>query len=117
MATNSYAANYGADVVLSYTGEPGNGLFARNSRVRPSDVSDGQLLLTDFGIARWLDHATTTVGGVQGTPAYMAPEQWEPAGRFGDISARTDVYSLGVVLFRLLTGAPLFAGSPSHLMR
>src|SRR5262249_50686076 len=82
----------------------------------PSDVSKGQLLITDFGLARWLDFATATIGAVQGTPAYMAPEQWEPGGRFGDISARTDVYGLGVILFRLLTGAPLFAGTEYQLM-
>src|SRR5262249_6461359 len=41
VATNSYAANYGGGVILDFQAESGNGLFARNSRVRARDVSDG----------------------------------------------------------------------------
>ncbi len=94
-----------------------HGVFHRD--LKPANVLynevSGELLLTDFGIARWLGSSTATTGGVKGTPAYMAPEQWGPE-KFGEISARTDVYCLGVVLFRLLTSVQLFPGNPDEQM-
>ena len=86
--------------------KPGNVLY---------DPTSDQLLLTDFGIARWLDGTASTTGGLKGNPAHMAPEQWDP--QFGEVTARTDVYSLGVLLFRMLTGVPLFTGGAAELMR
>ena len=59
----------------------------------------GKLLVTDFGIARMTDAATATMVGM-GTPAYMAPEQV----RGLDPTPQTDIYSLGVILFEMLTG-------------
>jgi len=59
----------------------------------------GDVLLSDFGIARMTDAATATMVGM-GTPAYMAPEQI----RGQDPSPRTDIYSLGITLFEMLTG-------------
>ncbi|MES2709261.1 MAG: protein kinase [Verrucomicrobiota bacterium] len=60
----------------------------------------------DFGIARALenpdDAAITLAGGLLGTPAYMSPEQLGDGA--GEIDARTDIYSLGLVLFELLSG-------------
>ncbi len=67
--------------------------------------------LLDFGIARFNEVLTTQTGSVLGTLSYMAPEQ----ARSGqEISARSDVFALGCVLFESLTGAPAFAGQ--HLM-
>jgi serine/threonine-protein kinase len=67
--------------------------------------------LLDFGIAKLTGSAAsshrTRTGMVIGTPQYMSPEQCE--GR-GNIDQRTDVYSLGVVLYQMLTGRPPFAG-------
>jgi serine/threonine protein kinase len=93
------------------------GIFHRD--LKPANVlydeREKKLLLTDFGIARWTD-GTQTVGGRKGTPYYMAPEQWAPGGQFGDITARTDIYALGVMLFEFLTGERLFEGNEYVLL-
>lgn len=70
----------------------------------------GQPFLTDFGLARAAegDHLTSA-GEVVGTPAYMAPEQAVP--ELGTIGPRSDQFSLGAVLYRMLTGRFAFEGS------
>lgn len=81
--------------------------------IKPGNImlEDGHTWVTDFGIARAMaatDSQTVTSTGVTiGTPAYMSPEQ--AMGR-GDLDARTDIYSLGCVLFEMLTGRMLFEG-------
>jgi len=79
--------------------------------VKPENVlvgTDGLLRLTDFGIAvAVVDPRLTTHGQIWGTPAYMAPEQ--ALGR--PVSAATDVYAVGIVLFELLTGRLPFIGN------
>jgi eukaryotic-like serine/threonine-protein kinase len=78
--------------------------------VKPQNVllnADGEVKVTDFGIARSLDvEGVTQSGTVLGTSNYIAPEQ--ATGQAADV--RTDVYSLGVVLFELLTGELPFEG-------
>jgi serine/threonine protein kinase len=66
----------------------------------------GVVKLMDFGIARSLDGATTHTRGIIGTPAYMAPEQAE--GR--PVDHRTDIYSLGLILYEMFTGVQAFRG-------
>ena len=66
--------------------------------------------LTDFGLAKLNDGLEMTkTGALVGTPAYMSPEQAE--GRNKDVDVRTDIYSLGVMLYELLTGEPPFSGA------
>src|SRR3972149_2902417 len=81
--------------------------------VKPANVmidSTGHVKLTDYGIAKILSGAKFTASGsILGTPAYMAPEQG--LGQPGD--ARSDIYSLGVILYRLVTGSlPYDADTP-----
>jgi hypothetical protein len=78
--------------------------------VKPQNVllnEDGQAKMTDFGIARSVDvEGVTITGTVLGTSEYIAPEQ----ARGQRVDALTDVYSLGVVLYELLTGSVPFQG-------
>jgi serine/threonine-protein kinase len=81
--------------------------------VKPDNVllddDSGRALLTDFGVARALggSETLTAAGKVVGTPSYMSPEQ--AAGR-ADIDGRSDIYSLGVMAYAMLSGRLPFEG-------
>jgi serine/threonine protein kinase len=66
----------------------------------------GQLKITDFGTAQYVDASHTYLSGV-GSPLYMSPEQVEDKR----LNHQTDIYSLGAVMYQLLTGKPPFHGS------
>lgn len=83
--------------------------------VKPSNILlDGSVeraLLTDFGLARAVDDASITrTGMIAGTPQYMSPEQ----ARGGSVDARSDLFSLGCVLYFLCTGHPPFRADNSY---
>ncbi len=84
--------------------------------LKPSNIlvdEDGEPHITDFGLAKRITdpQSMTHSGAVVGTPAYMSPEQ--AAGRSGSVGPASDVYSLGAILYHMLTGEPPFqAASP-----
>ena len=81
--------------------------------LKPANIlldSRGEPLVTDFGLAKWLDASSdlTRTLTVFGTPGFIAPEQAE--GKAELLTARADIYSLGAILFDLLAGRPPFLG-------
>lgn len=83
----------------------GKGFVHRD--VKPGNIlfrNDGSVVLADFGIAKAMDNSSsqTMAGASIGTPDYMSPEQ----ARAEPVDGRSDLYSLGTVLYEMLTGAP-----------
>ncbi|HET7599691.1 MAG TPA: serine/threonine-protein kinase, partial [Gemmatimonadales bacterium] len=86
--------------------------------IKPENIlltRDGSTLVADFGIARAIgaDERLTQTGMAVGTPAYMSPEQ--AAGDRG-LDPRTDMYSLGAVLYEMLAGEPPFTGPTAQVI-
>jgi eukaryotic-like serine/threonine-protein kinase len=90
-------------------------VLLRTSRDANSDPSERLVKITDFGIAKLLDaQGVTSTGQVLGSPAHMAPEQIEG----GDVSARSDVFGLGVLLYECMVGKLPFDGkNPAQVLR
>ncbi len=85
--------------------------------IKPGNIlldANGEPHLTDFGLARLVEHGSTVTGTqeIMGTPSYMAPEQ--AIGNNAAVSSSTDIYGLGAVLYELLTGHPPFAGGTTY---
>lgn len=84
--------------------------------VKPRNIlldADGHAYLTDFGLARRTGGASDGGMGIAGTPAYMSPEQ----ARGAALDGRSDIFSLGVVLYELLTGSRPFRREHGPLLR
>jgi serine/threonine protein kinase len=87
--------------------------------IKPANIllnDSGQAMLSDFGILKMIDveesHGLTGTGKIAGTPAYMSPEQI----RGKEIDGRSDIYSLGIVFFEMVTGRkPYTANTPIEL--
>jgi serine/threonine protein kinase len=95
----------GALVAVHSAGLAHRDLKPANVMMRP----DGAIVLIDFGLAKKIDNGThlTNVGEVRGSPYYISPEQAEGA----PVDQRSDIYSLGIILFEMLTGQRPFRGN------
>ena len=83
--------------------------------IKPANLlitDTGRLKVTDFGIARIESTQFTRTESVLGSPGYMAPEQYTG----GEVDRRVDIFSAGVVLYRLLTGRMPFSGNDQAMM-
>lgn len=103
------AASIASEVAASLSFAHRHGVIHRD--VKPSNVlitEDGQVKVTDFGIARaaTADGDLTQTGAVMGTATYIPPEQAQGLV----VDGRSDVYSLGVVLYEMITGQVPFSG-------
>jgi TolB-like protein/Tfp pilus assembly protein PilF/tRNA A-37 threonylcarbamoyl transferase component Bud32 len=108
--TPSHALQIVRDIAAALDFAHRQGVVHRD--VKPENIlrrADGACVLSDFGIARAVEIklGLTGEGTSVGTPHYMSPEQW----RGEVVDGRSDLYSLGVVLFQLLTGELPFRGS------
>ena len=109
--TSAQAADIASEVAAALAFAHRNGVVHRD--VKPANIligSTGVVKVADFGIARAVDTAQeanlTQTGAVMGTATYFSPEQ----AQGGQPDPRSDVYSLGIVLYEMVAGAPPFLG-------
>ncbi|MFM7200896.1 MAG: serine/threonine-protein kinase [Myxococcota bacterium] len=110
------AAMVGIELCRALSFAHGRGIIHRD--IKPENVmirTDGAVKLMDFGIARVLDESSMTLtGGLVGSPAYMSPEQ----ACDEELDHRTDIFSLGTLLYRTVTGhLPFTGGSAPVILR
>ena len=112
------AVRVGRDVARALDYAHRNGVIHRDIKPENILLEDDQAVVADFGIATAMESADserlTEIGLAIGTPAYMSPEQ---AGGAAEIDGRSDIYSLGCVLYEMLGGDPPFTGpTPQSVM-
>src|ERR687891_1482336 len=101
------AIDYARQILQALRFAHRNGIVHRD--IKPHNVvvdGDGRVKVTDFGIARAGASQMTEAGAIVGTAQYLSPEQ----ARGGDVDQRSDLYSIGVVLYEMLTGHVPFTG-------
>jgi serine/threonine-protein kinase len=101
------AIEYARQILLALRFAHRHGIVHRD--IKPHNVlvdAEGRVKVTDFGIARAGTSQMTETGSIVGTAQYLSPEQ----ARGGEVDPRSDLYSLGVVLYELLTGKTPFDG-------
>ena len=108
--------------VIDYVADIADGLDYAHKRgivhrdIKPANImllKSGVVKITDFGIARITATSQTRTGVVKGTPYYMSPEQFSGE----KVDGRSDIFSLGVMMYQLLTGSlPFYADNPAALM-
>ncbi|MGZ4809507.1 MAG: serine/threonine-protein kinase [Thermoanaerobaculia bacterium] len=99
------AVRIGEDILRGLVYAHTKGIIHRD--IKPANILltlEGQAKIADFGIARPVDSSLTAAGSMLGTPNYMSPEQV----RCGEITTRSDLFSVGVVLYEMLTGQKPF---------
>jgi tRNA A-37 threonylcarbamoyl transferase component Bud32 len=102
-----------SDLLLALDYAHSRGVVHRD--IKPANLlitSTAQVKVSDFGVARIESSTLTQTGSMIGTPSYMSPEQF----RGETVDGRSDVFSAGIVLYQLLTGARPFIGSASIVM-
>ena len=101
------AIDYARQILGALSFAHRNGIVHRD--IKPHNIivgSDGRLKVTDFGIARSGASQMTEAGSIVGTAQYLSPEQ----ARGAPVDPRSDLYSLGIVLYEMLTGSVPFTG-------
>ena len=112
------ATQYVKAIALAVQFAHDRGILHRD--LKPANIlidSTGQPQITDFGLAKRLDKESelTRTGSVMGTPSYMSPEQ--ASGKSHAVGPQSDLYSLGAILYQMLTGqAPFKAESPEAIL-